>query len=183
MLDRLLIGRGAFNALFGLYFLVAASSTSGPSVLSQAGGYLLADGLLASALAYVLLRRRSEPWRIGVETASALARLLLGAWFLLVPGLAHGALTAVFAALVLCAAAVGLGASEVALALAFARRSPDLRRTLAAAILAILGGVAVFYAFPDASRLRTVFGVYALAHGLVLLAAGLRGMHGVRAAW
>jgi hypothetical protein len=54
---------------------------------------------------------------------------------------------------------------------------------LAVAVLAILAGVALFFAFPDASRLRAVFGVYALAHGLVLLAAGLRGARGMRAAW
>src|SRR5688500_16976852 len=107
MLGRLLIGRGALNALFGLYFLLAVSATSGPSVLSQAGGYLLADGLLAAVVAYALLRRSSAPWRIGLETASALARLLLGAWFLLVPELARGGITAVLALVVLCAAAVG----------------------------------------------------------------------------
>lgn len=183
MLGRLLVGRGVLNALFGLYFLFAAASASGTGVLLQAGGYLVADGLLAALVAYALLARGSEPWRIGVEAASALARLLLGAWFMLVPGLSDGALTAVLALAALCAAAVGLGASEVVLALAFGRRNPDLGRMLVVALLAILAGVALLFAFPDASRLRAVFGLYALAHGLVLLAAGLRGGRGMRAAW
>jgi uncharacterized membrane protein HdeD (DUF308 family) len=184
MLGRLLAGRGALNALFGLYFLVAAASASGPAVLLQAGGYLLADGLMAALVAWLLLQQRQpQRWRVAIEVASAAARVLLGAWFLLVPELAQGALTAVLALAALCAAAVGLGVSEVALALAFGRRSPDLARMLAAALLAVLAGVAMLLAFPDATRLRAVFGVYALAHGLVLLAAGLRGARGMRAAW
>ena len=176
-MSRLLGGRGALNVLFGLYFLLVASS--GGTVLQQAGGYFLGDGLLASALAYALQRERAAPWRVGVEVASALARVLLGAWFLLVPALSDQVLTSVLVLVVLCAAAVGLGAGEVALALAYGRHSAGFWRAIAAAGLAIVAGIAMFYAFPDVSRIRTVLGVYALAHGLLLLAAGWRGAPGM----
>ena len=173
-LSRLLIGRGALNALFGLYFLLAASS-SVLRPLQQAGYYFCVDGVLALCTAYVLLRGRSAPWLISVATASALARVLLGAWFLLVPELAGQALTGVLVLVVLSVAAVGLGVGEAVLAFAFGRRSAEFWTVFIAAGLAVAAGIALFYVFPDAAGIRRVFGVYALAFGLVLLSAGLRG--------
>jgi uncharacterized membrane protein HdeD (DUF308 family) len=173
MLARVLIGRGAVNELFGLYFLLAAASAPGDT-LRHAGYYLATDGVLALAMAYALLRQHGAAPLAGVALGSGLARVLLGAWFLLVPQLTARALTSVLVLLVLSLGALCLGAAELALALTRARRTPAFAEILFAGALSIVAAIALYRAYPDAESLRLVFAAYALAQGALLLVAGVR---------
>ena len=173
MLARVLIGRGAISALFGLYFLLVAASAPGDT-LRHVGYYLASDGVLALAMAYALLRQHAAAALAGIALASALARVLLGAWFLLVPELTSGVLASVLALLVLSVGALGLGAAEIALALTRARSTPAFTPILVSGGISIVAAIALYRAYPDPASLRLVFAAYALAHGALLLVAGVR---------
>jgi uncharacterized membrane protein HdeD (DUF308 family) len=173
MLGRVLIARGAINEIFGLYFLLVAASAPGDT-LRHAGYYLAVDGILALAMAVALLRQHAGASLAGVALGSALARLLLALWFLLVPQLTTRALSSVLALLLLSVGALTLGAAEIALAFTRGRRRPVSGELLAAGGLSIVAAVAAYQAFPDAGGLRLVFAAYALAHGALLLVAGVR---------
>jgi hypothetical protein len=173
MLGRVLLARGAINELFGLFFLLVAASAPGDT-LRHAGYYLATDGALVLAMAFGLLRQHAGAALAGIAFGSALARVLLGVWFLLVPQLTAQVLTSVFALIVLSVGALTLGAAEIALAFTHGRRRPVFGELLAAGGLSIVAAVAAYQAFPNAASLRMVFAAYALALGALLLVAGVR---------
>jgi uncharacterized membrane protein HdeD (DUF308 family) len=173
MLGRVLLARGAINEIFGLFFLLVAASAPGDT-LRQAGYYLAADGALALAMAFALLRQHTGASLAGIALASALARVLLGVWFLLVPQLTAQVLTSVFALIILSVGALTLGAAEIAVAFTQGRRRPLFGELIAAGGLCIVAGIALYRAYPDAGSLRLVFAAYAIAQGALLLVAGVR---------
>src|SRR2546421_11788209 len=81
IMRTLLIARGALNLGFGLFFL-AVSAADPAQNFRQGGFYLTTDGLVALLTAGMVLRGQYPGWLTALASVDALARLLLGLWFL-----------------------------------------------------------------------------------------------------
>ena len=182
MLRTVLAARGALNLLFALYFLIVPASDSAQN-FQHCGVYLAADGLVALLAAGVLLRAHYPAWLTAVASVDALARVMLGLWFLLVPELHSLVTTRIFVLVIVCLFALVLGAAGMLMPLglrlrnaAFAsevRPASNWPLVLASAALVVFA-VALVSVFPDVAKMRILVGLYVLALSAALLAAALR---------
>lgn len=179
MQRNLLIARGALNLAFALYFLVVPAADGAANFL-HCGVYLAADGLVALLVAGVLLRAPYSGWLAGMASADAVARVGLGLWFLLVPGLQSYVTTRIFVLVIVCLSALLLGAAGILIPLVLRSASHWPLVLASAALLAF--GAALGFVFPDVAGMRILIGLYALALGAALLAGGLRHKGGLAAA-
>jgi hypothetical protein len=182
MLPTVLIARGALNLVFALYFLIVPASDAAQN-FQQSGAYLAADGLVALLIAGILLRARYPAWLTTVASVDALARVLLGLWFLLVPELHSFVTTRIFVLVIICLFALVLGAAGIlmplglrlrgALSAAAVTRPSHWPLVLASAALVVFA-LALVSVFPDTAKIRILLGVYVLTLSVALLSAGLR---------
>ena len=101
------------------------------------GVYLAADGVVAMLVAGVLLRAPYSGWLAGMASVDAVARVGLGLWFLLVPGLQSFVTTRIFVLVIVCLSALLLGAAGLLTPLVL--RSAHWPLVLASAALIAFG--------------------------------------------
>ena len=167
----LLFLRAALNLLAGIYFVAAASSDAAQN-FRESALYLVADGLVALAMAGVLYRMPRPAWLRALASTDALARLALGLWFLLVPQLQSGVTSRLFVLIILATVAVVLGFIGIWMPLRL-RSASSWPIVVASAALVVYVG-ALFVVFPDVVGMRILLGIYVLTFSAVLFAAGLR---------
>src|ERR1700712_177263 len=90
LMRQLLLLRGAFNLLFGIYLLTA------PDSASLGGYYGVIDGVLGLCLAVALFRSVSGQWLFFVTLLDAMVRLVFGGTILLNPNITTNLFTGAF---------------------------------------------------------------------------------------
>ena len=173
-LKYLLLARGAFNLLFGL-FILSSLQAGAP----RGGLYAAVDGLLALAVAVALLRSRAR-WLFALALVDALVRIGYGAMMLANPGIQKTVLLgALFdAGLIFLLIALGLVGIMYVLLGKPANVDPTQPRAMTGPALVIsaftlLLGVGFAFGMLDAER-RGLLACYAVGLGFALGYAGLR---------
>jgi hypothetical protein len=173
-LKYLLLARGAFNLLFGLYILASIQSAT-----PRGGLYAAIDGLLALAIAVALLRSRAR-WLFGLALVDALVRIGYGAMLLANPGIRRTILLGALFDAGLIFLLIALGIVGIAYVLLGKPSNVDSAQpraltglALVISLFTLLLGVGFAFGILGAERLG-MLGGYAVALGLALGYAGLR---------
>jgi hypothetical protein len=178
MLKALLLLRGAFNLVLGLALLVLSQERT-LSGYGRGGLYALVDGLLALAVAVLLLRSRGR-WLAVLAFPDALVRVILGIMVLANPGMDKSVFGQVFFLATVVVACIGLGVGGIAYVLVVGRRQRAQegdeamgRPALVICVLTLLLGVGLAFGFLEHERRLMLVG-YAIAIGCTLCLAGYR---------
>jgi hypothetical protein len=175
-LKYMLLARGAFNLLFGLFIL---ASMRADAVQLRGGLYAAIDGLLALAVAVALLRSRAR-WLFGLALVDALIRLGYGAMQLANPWIQKTVVLGALFDVGLIFLLIALGIVGIVYVLLGKTASIDPAQpramtglALVISLFTLLLGVGFAFGILQEER-RAMLACYAVAMGLALGYAGLR---------